>query len=429
MSAQTRIQPTDEKPRRSDSLDPMDRICRHLDDWMAASAAPAVIVSLTLPSGARIDVARGAEDVTSLTPVGVDSVVPIGSITKTITAAAILKLCTAGVLNLDVPVVRWLGSGWLNEHPHEDVVTLRHLLHHSHGLVDHAFAIDLAREAGDWATRAVTSAQILDFVARHPPLHVPETEVRYGTVGFYIAGLVIESACGIPAEGVLRELILRPAGVQQMPLAPHESSPYRIAHGYARGYIAAMLENAFRREHTAAAMVANRGEVVVDAALLPRTYTRTMGWTGGGYEGRISDVAQVVQRIFTGLLSPAEIDMMVNPSSSVVNPSSSVSTRFGLGIESRKLGGTSAIPVWCHDGHVPGYSCRAGWLPTLGVGFACVATLLPLPNGADLDELVYGVIAAIIEETGVWTGPAPDRVRIIDEHLAIVAAPDDGIGA
>jgi CubicO group peptidase (beta-lactamase class C family) len=76
--------------------------------------------------------AYGKADVEGDVPATVDTVFPIGSVTKHFTAAAILQLRDQGKLSLDDDITKWLPDF----ETRGNKVTLRHLLGHTSGIAD-----------------------------------------------------------------------------------------------------------------------------------------------------------------------------------------------------------------------------------------------------------------------------------------------------
>src|SRR3990172_1306341 len=74
--------------------------------------------------------AYGKADVEGDVPMTVDTIVPIGSVTKQFTAAAILQLRDQGKLSLDDDITKWLPDF----ETRGNKVTLRHLLGHTSGI-------------------------------------------------------------------------------------------------------------------------------------------------------------------------------------------------------------------------------------------------------------------------------------------------------
>src|ERR687885_690152 len=57
-----------------------------------------------------------------------------GSVSKTVFAYAVLKLCERGILDLDTPLTRYTSERILENDPRLELITARHVLSHSSGL-------------------------------------------------------------------------------------------------------------------------------------------------------------------------------------------------------------------------------------------------------------------------------------------------------
>ena len=150
----------------------------------------------------------------------------LGSLSKTITAVAVLQLVQDGRLALDDPVLPILGDlGPRAERitdPRVRDITVRHLLQHSGGfdrdrsgdVVFMPRAAEAARRQGgplppDCPTvLRDTLERRLDFA--------PGERFAYSNVGYCILGRVIERVAGSPYEAHVRRHVLVPAGAARM---------------------------------------------------------------------------------------------------------------------------------------------------------------------------------------------------------------------
>lgn len=167
----------------------------------------------------------GFADVDNKEPVQADSLFRIASISKPITAVAVLQLQDRGKLKLDDPVrqhVRLephLVSG-ASMDPRWNRVTIRQLLHHTGGW---------DREVTpDPMFRSVEFAQMLrvpppadaDHVIRvmlgRPLDFDPGTKYVYSNFGYCLLGRVIEAASGQTYEKYVQESVLKPLGIRSM---------------------------------------------------------------------------------------------------------------------------------------------------------------------------------------------------------------------
>lgn len=131
-----------------------------------------------------------------------------GSVSKQLTAAAVLALARQGRLSLDDDVRRHLP-----ELPdHGTPVTLRQMLNHTSGLREWS---DLAELAG-WPrrTRVYTQADVLRMAARQRALNfTPGTEYLYSNTNYTLAALVVERVSGMPFAELTRRALFEPLGM------------------------------------------------------------------------------------------------------------------------------------------------------------------------------------------------------------------------
>ena len=131
------------------------------------------------------------------------------SMTKIVTATAIVQLSERGGLGLDDPV-----SGYVADFPSGDRgrrVTIRHLLSHSAGLAN-PIPIGWVRPATAPANdlREFTSP----LLRKHSRLRSePGARASYSNLGYLVLGEVIERASGRPYVDYVRANILDPLGM------------------------------------------------------------------------------------------------------------------------------------------------------------------------------------------------------------------------
>jgi CubicO group peptidase (beta-lactamase class C family) len=77
--------------------------------------------------------AFGVKDSASREPVDNDTLFEAASVSKTVFAYAVMKLCEKGVMNLDTPLTRYTSERFLEGDPRLDLITARHVLSHTTG--------------------------------------------------------------------------------------------------------------------------------------------------------------------------------------------------------------------------------------------------------------------------------------------------------
>lgn len=135
------------------------------------------------------------------------------SVTKMMTAAAILKLAEDGILCLDQPVSDWIGEFASGEFRR---ITILHLLTHTSGLTalhgawpekgrEWFHLVDKGNVAGTWIP-AILAKGLYD---------APGKSWQYSMAGYLILGEIITRAGGMRAEDFIRTTILLPCGMQE----------------------------------------------------------------------------------------------------------------------------------------------------------------------------------------------------------------------
>lgn len=163
-------------------------------------------------------------------PMRADTTLMAYSMSKTITAAAVLQLAERGRLRLDEPIARYID--W---QPYGRQITIRHLLSHTSGIPN---PIPLG-----WVhpTAAHSSfderATLQSVLAKHPRLaFAPGTWFAYSNIGYWLCGAIIEQATGAPFTSYVTEHILEPLGIGAGDLSYTIADPATHASGYLEKY-------------------------------------------------------------------------------------------------------------------------------------------------------------------------------------------------
>jgi CubicO group peptidase (beta-lactamase class C family) len=293
------------------------------------------------------------------------------SISKPVTALAVLRLVQAGKLDLDTDVNRYLKSWKIpaNTFTEEQAVTLRELLTHTAGMTVHGFP-GYASDAP-----APTLTQILDGTppANSPPIRVdttPGTTWAYSGGGYVIVQQLLEDLTGASFAKLMRDTVLDPIGMTEstfdQPLPPSRmvnvAVPYRSSGRPVRGGPHVYPERA-------------------PAGL----------WTT---PSDLARYALEVQRALAGsgrILSTSMASQMLTPAMN----------HWGLG---PMIGGSAARPYFEHAGGNEGYRCL---LRVYETGDGAVV----MTNGDNGGELMGELMRTVAEEYA-W----PDRPPV--RHIA-----------
>ncbi|KHL10559.1 D-alanyl-D-alanine carboxypeptidase [Mumia flava] len=231
-----------------------DDIARYLADHRARTHVPGLAWAVVDRHGTTIRGTLGidgdGERVTPGTPFF------LGSVSKTLTAALVLRLADDGVLDLDAPVTQTLP--WLDAAA-PDVgrqITAARLLGHRSGFdADAGLRVADRRSA---ARKAVTATA--RGLRDNGPVAAPGT-YQYSSANYLLLGALVEQATGRPFVDVLAEDLLHPLGLSGVARYAHDSGavppghrlawgrawPYDVgpvAGGLPYGYAAATLNDA-----------------------------------------------------------------------------------------------------------------------------------------------------------------------------------------
>lgn len=168
----------------------------------------------------RVLVERGYGEAAPGVPAWGGSVFQVGSITKQMTAAGILRLQEQGKLSLDDDVRTWIPS--LDTRGH--VVTLRHLLSHTSSIPEFLVSVE-----DFWAP--ITTDEVIRLTNALPWQSVPGHRFTYNNTGFVLLGAVIERASGLPWSEYLRRELFVPLGMTSTGVCG-EPAPGEVPTGY-----------------------------------------------------------------------------------------------------------------------------------------------------------------------------------------------------
>lgn len=152
----------------------------------------------------------------------------IASVTKTLTAAAILQLEHAGKLKLSDPLSKYVPD-FLNG----ERITIEQLLTHTSGLPDFYSLPEYPIKK----YQRVTLADLIAWVKTKPLDFLPGSKSSYSNTGYGFLAYIIEQVSGQPYEQYVAEAILKPAGMKDTgtfrdeTLIPARASGYQPAIG------------------------------------------------------------------------------------------------------------------------------------------------------------------------------------------------------
>jgi len=171
----------------------------------AKPGAPGASVVVVRDGRVLLERAYGLADVDSGTRATPRTDYRLASLTKELTATAVMILADEGKLSVDDPVSRWLPQ----LPAYARGVTIRHLLNHTSGIWAYEDFVP------DSQTYQVKDRDALHLIQRADSLYFPPgSAFRYSNTGYALLALVVEAASGMPFARFMRERVFIPAGMR-----------------------------------------------------------------------------------------------------------------------------------------------------------------------------------------------------------------------
>lgn len=303
--------------------------------------------------------AHGFADIASGTPITEDTVFRVASITKTLTAVAVMQLSERGLVDLDAPANNYLRAYRLV--PAEESfrpATVRDLLTHTAGVpqmprpgraLAKILAGSMLTEGGESYDLGGPVPTLAEFYGGALRLVAePGTRFTYGNHGFATLGQIVEDVSGAPLDRYVRERIFEPLGMTDSDLVRSDRVEPHLATGYT-----------LRSDGPSA--VTDRQRVGTGASAAYST-PRDMGrYVAALLGGGANDHGRILQ--------PATMATMFEPHYQT-DPRV---PGMGLGFFRSDLGGHLAVE---HPGILPGFNSQIFAAPDDGVG------VIAFTNGA-----------------------------------------------
>jgi CubicO group peptidase (beta-lactamase class C family) len=200
--------------------------CRVARELTAGQRPPGLSVAVVNGDRAAWSHGFGFADVEARRPAAADTVFLWFSMTKIVTATAVVQLAERGALELDDQVGRWV-PGFPADGGR---VTVRHLLSHSAGL-SNPIPVGWVRPAD------APAGELNEFAARLLAKHSrlrgePGARARYSNLGYLVLGQVIEAASGSRYTDYVRANVLAPLRMTSTDFAYRGKMTARAATGY-----------------------------------------------------------------------------------------------------------------------------------------------------------------------------------------------------
>jgi CubicO group peptidase (beta-lactamase class C family) len=290
-----------------------------------------------------------------------NTVIPIGSVTKQFTAAAILQLRDAGKLGLDDAITTWLPEFEMRGNG----VTLRHLLSHTGGITEFGQMQEL-RAMRLLMNPDVTRDSVYKVISRYAPQFPAGTMQVYSNTGYWLLGRIIEKASGMTYEEYVEKRIFEPLGMASTMYCDNSRTIPDRAYGH-------VMQNG----------VSRRAPGIVHTAT----------FAAGAVCSTAGDMITWLQSLHGGkVISPRSYAEMIAP----YKLTDGTFVRYGMGLTVRN--DSRGLEQIGHDGGGFGFSSQAWWHPDAQLAVVILTNSEPDNTTA----IVEALSAALLPP-----GPAP----------------------
>ncbi len=336
------------------------KIERAVTAFMSKVNAPGVSVAVSHGTTVRWANGYGLADIEQFVPAKADTVYRLASVSKPITAVAVMQLIERGRLSLDDTVGKWLPDAPSVWHP----ITIEQLLTHQSGIRHYTAAED---ESGNVNVKHYVSLRdALAIFSGDPLLHQPGAKMTYSTYAYTLLGVVIEAASGQDYVTFVTKNIFEPAAMRQSRVDDVHALISNRSPGYAKTDVGGL-----RR-----------------ASFMDSSYKVP----GGGWLSTVGDLVRFGLAVQNGtLIKPSTFRQMT-----VARHVNGQNTGYGLGWIVDGWGpGTAPIPglVW-HGGVQQGVTTNLYMFPDRHVVVAILANLEGQGLAiAELGEQIAGIVS------------------------------------
>jgi CubicO group peptidase (beta-lactamase class C family) len=191
---------------------------------MARQKIPGMSVAVVVGGQLRWSGGYGLSDVENNVPAKASTVYRLASVSKPLTATAVMQLVERGKIDLDAPVQKYCAAFPEKQWP----VTTRQVLGHLSGIRHYK-----SDEEFNSTRHYESITDALSMFKDDPLLHEPGAKYTYTTFGYSVLGCEVEGASGRKFADYVRENIFLPAGMDTIrvdsvaEIIPNRAQGYR----------------------------------------------------------------------------------------------------------------------------------------------------------------------------------------------------------
>jgi D-alanyl-D-alanine carboxypeptidase len=188
---------------------------------------PGAVAGVWVPDMGELVLSIGEADIEDGRAIQTADRFRIGSVTKSFTATAILKLVDEGLLSLDDTVDKYVTGI-----PDGGKITVRQLCNHTSGLYNYGEDEDFAAALDEDPHKVWTPRELVDAAISHEPYFPPGEGWHYSNTGYILLGMIIEEVTGSSYEAAIEDRITTPLGLSDTSVAKGPEMTGQYSRGY-----------------------------------------------------------------------------------------------------------------------------------------------------------------------------------------------------
>ncbi|MCA2223899.1 serine hydrolase domain-containing protein [Nonomuraea aurantiaca] len=346
------------------------RITARTAELLAKYQVPSAAIGI-LQDGEITDFALGVKEVSTREPATTDTIYQCGSLSKTWTALAFMRLVDEGKVGLDEPVRTYLRDFRVADPEVSAQVTPRQLLNHTNGIEE---------DYGDPGEDDDVYERMVTNIAGAPQVHpLGYTHGYSAALGYAILARVMEVIDGKKWDDIMRDRLFGPLGLTSTTSRHEQVDPSRAATGHVIRSV-------------------DEGPVLSPVSHLPRSFG-----PGGNVNSTAREVLTMAHVFLNGgkapngtrIVGPEIIREMMESRVPIPDPYM-YGPEWALGLIVCDWHGET---VYAHDGSTIGQSARLRILPDSNIAISMLA------NAGPRDGFYKQALNVILAELGAVTIP------------------------
>ncbi len=186
-----------------------------------AGIYPGISIAVGTPAGLRTAQAYGSANVAGHVAMTADTPLRLASVSKSITAVAVMLLDQQGRISIDKPV-----STYVPRYAYGSRMTVRELLDHTSGIPGRAHGDPILHGDG-----AITTDEFFAKANATPLYAKPGSTFDYANENYYLLATIVQNVSGMKFGDFLQKYLFAPAGMTSTYSDDGRSNP-RLALGY-----------------------------------------------------------------------------------------------------------------------------------------------------------------------------------------------------